>query len=64
MKTLTSQSWEIEGEDTERLRVNFTRYRHGVEMDFHYKGAIICFSEEQVKELKEILDSTKFIFKQ
>lgn len=64
MKTLISQNWEIAGEDEESIRVNFTRYDHGIEMDFHHKKTLITFNEEQIKELKNILDSTKFIFNQ
>lgn len=64
MKTLTSQNWEIAGEDKDSIRVNFTRYAHGVEMDFHHKKTLITFNEEQIKDLKNIMDSTKFIFNQ
>ena len=66
MKKLLSQNWEIagEGEEAEGIRVNFMRYDHGVEMDFHHNKKLITFNEEQILELKNILDSTKFIFRQ
>ena len=65
MKTLTSQTWEITREDDDKITVEFERYATGrVVMNIHFVDKVISFEDEQIHELKNIIDSTKFIFNQ
>lgn len=66
MKILTNQQWELKnGEDDEKIFIEFTRYDSGsVDMNIHKGKNLVVFEGKQIEELKEILDYTKFIFKQ
>jgi hypothetical protein len=64
MKKLTQQSWEITNEDNETLKIDFEKYTNEVRMSISKGKTYIAFSEEEIKELKNIIESTKFIFNQ
>jgi len=64
MKKLTTQSWEITNEDDETTKIDFEKYTNEVRMSINKGKAYISLGEEEIKELKNILESTKFIFNQ
>jgi hypothetical protein len=64
MKKLTTQSWEITNEDDEITKIDFEKYTNEVRMSISKGEMYIGFDEEEIKELKNILESTKFIFNQ
>lgn len=62
MKTLTSSSWKIEGE--EQITIDFDAYQEEVSMEIHQANKVIHFDKEQLEELKDILSNTVYIFDQ
>lgn len=65
MKTLTTQSWEIVNEDNETTKIDFEKFKSGrVTLSIYKERQCVTFEEEEIKELKNILESTKFIFNQ
>lgn len=64
MKKLTTQRWAITNEDDEITKIVFEKYTNGVRMSINKDKEYINLGEEEIKELKNILESTKFIFNQ
>lgn len=66
MKTLETQQWLIkdETEDEKNIIANFEYYTSGTKLVLLQGEKSITFTKETLDDLKSILESTKFIFKQ
>lgn len=63
MKTLVTQSWEIKQGD-EKVSVTFDKLENTVSMMISIDDKHVTLYDEEIKELKNILESTKYIFSQ
>lgn len=63
MQILKSQTWELKNED-EITTIEFDHFKDEVEMTVHQGDKMVVLNQEQIKELKNILDYTKYIFNQ
>lgn len=63
MKKLVTQSWEVCIEDGEKINIDFEKYSTETRMMISKNKMVISLAEEEVMELKNILEYTKFIFK-
>ena len=66
MKTLESQNWTIKDkkDDEDKIMLNFEKYTTGVKLSLTQGKYHINLTQEMIEDLKNILESTKFIFKQ